>query len=93
LWWVRESKYVQATGLWAIGVAFFRAERNAAVTQAAVSETQDSLAGNGGGNVVALPTGAARKQAVRALKAAGLSYGEIERAYGVRKGTAHRWCQ
>ena len=28
----------------------------------------------------------------RALKAAGLSYGEIERRYGVRKGTAHRWC-
>lgn len=83
--------FVKVTGLWAIGIAFFRSERDGPATQVAVPETQEALSGNGG-NVVNLPTGAARKEAVRALKAAGLSYGEIERRYGVRKGTAHRWC-
>lgn len=88
--------FVKVAGLWAIGVAFFRpanAERNEAVTIAAVSGTQEGSVGNGGGNVVvALPTGAARIEAVRALRQAGLSFGEIERRYGVRKGTSHRWC-
>lgn len=85
--------FVKVAGLWAIGVAFFRSDRNAAATPCAVSETKEEPAGNGDGNVVTLPTGPARIEAVRALKAAGLSYGEIERRYGVRKGTAHRWCQ
>lgn len=84
--------FVKVAGLWAIGVAFFREERNEAATKEAVSGTLGAPVGNGGGNVVTLPTGAARIEAVRALKAAGLSYGEIERRYGVRKGTAHRWC-
>lgn len=84
--------FVKVAGLWAIGVAFFRAERNEAATKEAVSETQADPVGNGDGNVVTLPTGAARIEAVRALRQAGLSFGEIERRYGVRKGTAHRWC-
>lgn len=87
--------FVKVAGLWAIGVAFFRpttVERNEAVTKVAVPGTQEGPVGNGGGNVVSLPTGAARIEAVRALRQAGLSFGEIERRYGVRKGTAHRWC-
>lgn len=80
--------FVKVAGLWAIGVAFFRSPE----TKVEGPETREGSAGNGDGNIVTLPVGAARIKAVRALKAAGLSYGEIERRYGVRKGTAHRWC-
>ncbi len=73
--------FVKIAGLWAIGVAVFRKEH--------VEETVVPV----GGNVVQLPTGDARKEAVRALRAAGVSFGEIERRYGVRKGTAYRWCR
>lgn len=74
--------FVKIAGLWAIGVAMFRKEHASKETVAPA-----------GGNVVRLPTGEARKEAVRALRAAGVSFGEIERRYGVRKGTAYRWCQ
>lgn len=72
--------FVKISGLWAIGVAVFRHEDAKPAPQV-------------GGNIVALPTGEARKEAVRALRQAGVSFGEIERRYGVRKGTAYRWCQ
>lgn len=84
--------FVKAAGLWAIGIAFFRQRRDGAAATPVADETQEDLTGNGDGNVVTLPVGRARKEAVRALRAAGVSYGEIERRYGVRKGTAHRWC-
>lgn len=73
--------FVKVAGLWAIGVAVFRKEEP--VAQEVVS----------GGNVVHLPAGEARKDFVRALRAGGVSYREIEKRYGVPKGTAHRWCQ
>lgn len=80
--------FVKVAGLWAIGVAFFRDPE----TKPAESETTAGQGGDGD-NIVTLPMGEARKEAVRALRAAGLSYGEIERRYGVQKGTAYRWCQ
>jgi hypothetical protein len=71
--------FVKTSGLWAIGVAMFRKD-----------EQPKQISGD---NVVQLPVGEARKEAVRALRAAGVSFGEIERTYGVRKGTAYRWCK
>jgi hypothetical protein len=73
--------FTKVSGLWAIGVAVFRREDEAPAGNA--EET----------NIVSFPTGEARKQAARALRDAGHSFGEIERRIGVRKGTAHRWCK
>jgi hypothetical protein len=88
-WFLSFLGFVKVAGLWAIGVAFFRSE----ATKSPQRETEAGVVGNDSGNVVDLLTPEQRKQLVRALRADNVSFGEIERRYGIRKGTAHRWCK
>ena len=74
--------FVKVAGPWAISQAFQRSMRPKVERKAEPRGTE--------GNVIPFPRGDEGKRLVRALRASGLSFRDIERRYGVPIATAHR---
>ena len=82
------AELIKALGLWACGFGAIIVAGSVVENQTR-EEPKKDVAGNDG-NVTIFP-GNDKRSTVSFLRAQGVSYGEIEKRTGVRKGTAWKW--